>query len=48
MSIYTFFVFYGNVSIDLCPGPYSHRNAQTDQCLKIFAGKKAPAAAKEE
>ena len=36
---------YGNVSINLCPGLFPCNNAQTNQFVKIFAGKKEPAAA---
>ena len=36
---------YGNVTINLCPGPYPWKKAQTLQLVKISAGKKGPAAA---
>ena len=45
LYIRIYIYIYGNVSTNLCPRPYPWKKAQTNQVLKIFARKKAPAAA---
>ena len=45
MAIYVYAYSYGNVSINLCPGPYPWKKAQTSKVMKIFAGEEALAAA---